>query len=62
MSDMKKLGKQVDRAKELVEARRAELDAAIVLHADAVASHAVALDKLEEAEALEAARELRGKR
>jgi hypothetical protein len=61
MSDRKKLEKQVDKAHDAVKARRAELDAAIFAHANAVATHAIAREQLEQLEALEAARELRGR-
>jgi hypothetical protein len=62
MSDLKRLEKQVNKAKEAVEARRGELDNAITLYGTAVSTHAVALDAFEQAEALEAARELRAKK
>jgi hypothetical protein len=60
MSDTKKLERQVTKAEESLQARRAELDSAIFSHAQAVAAHAVLRDQLEQAELLEAARELRG--
>lgn len=59
MSDVKKLEKQVQKADDVLKERRAELDSAIFAHANAVAEHAVLRDQLEQAEALEAARELR---
>lgn len=61
MSDKKKLEKQVARAHEAVAARRVELDSAIFAYANAVAIHAIAQEQLEQLEALEAARELRGR-
>lgn len=59
MSDLKRLERQVFKTNEAVSSRRAELDNAINLHAAAVRAHAVALDALEQAEAIEKARELR---
>lgn len=61
MSDLKKLDKQVAKAKETVEARRSDLDQAIQLYGDAVGAHAIALEAFENTEALETARELRSK-
>lgn len=62
MSELKKLAKTLEKTKETVEVRRKELDDAIVLYGSAVSRHAVALDAFEQAEVLEAARSLRGKK
>ena len=62
MSELKKLTKNVEKAKEAFEARRADLDTAVTQYGTAVAAHAVAREALEQAQAIEAARELRAKK
>ena len=61
MSDIAKLKKQAMKAQEAADARREELDTAINNYAIAVSAQAIAREALESAEALETARELRGK-
>jgi hypothetical protein len=62
MSDVKKLEKQLEKAIERNRLARQALDGAVDDYSEAAGALAVARDALEQAEALEAARELRGKR
>ena len=59
MSDLAKLKKQVIKTTEVAGQRRTELNDAIDNHAKAVWARAVAQEALDQAEALETARELR---
>jgi hypothetical protein len=59
MSDLKKLAKAVEKAQEVANARRAEVDEALTRLTDAAGALAVAREAFEEAEVLEAAKELR---
>jgi O-methyltransferase involved in polyketide biosynthesis len=61
MSDLKKLQKQVQKTSLAVVNARAVVNRAVEAFEDAVAERAIAREQLEQAEALEAARELRGK-
>lgn len=59
MSELTKLKKQEQKACHAVAAARGDIERAIEAYETAVAARAVAREQLEQAEALEAARELR---